>query len=46
MGGGSDESSIEPIFPRTDLWDFIVLLDRSPKTAQKKKTHSMDINGA
>ena len=44
--GGSDESSIVPIFPRTDLWDFNVLCERSPKTAQKKKSHCMEINGA
>ena len=47
MGGGkSDESSTVPIFPHTDLWDFNVLCERSPKTAQKKKSHCMEINGA
>lgn len=46
MGGGSDESSIVPIFPHTDLWDFNVLCERSPKTTQKKKSRCMEINGA
>lgn len=44
--GGSDESSIVPIFPRTDLWDFNVLCERSSKTTQKKKSRCMEINGA